>query len=90
MEALLAIFIVKIPSIAGIGGLFAGLISRRFPVGLIIGALMGVLDSVVLEAVNVGTVSPASWTMAILAGVVMSAVGRLLKNVFFGKKSASS
>jgi nicotinamide riboside transporter PnuC len=75
MEALLAIFLVKIPSIAGIGGLIAGLLTLRLSKALTIGAVLGVIESIVLEMVRFGPSSPVSWVMAILAAMLMAFVG---------------
>ncbi|MBG6178681.1 uncharacterized membrane protein YvlD (DUF360 family) [Labrenzia sp. EL_208] len=79
MEALLAIFLVKIPSIAGVGGLIAGLLTRKLSKALTIGAGLGVIDSIVLEMVRYGPGSPVGWVMAVLAAVLMAFVGWFIR-----------
>ena len=79
MNALLALFIVKIPSLAGIGGLLAGFLNERLSKALTIGAILGALDGLLFSAIRSGNISAGSFIMGIVAAVAMAALGWFIR-----------
>ena len=50
MAALIGIFLAKVLSIAGIGGLITGLFVRKWPIAVCAGVAFGVVDTLVLAS----------------------------------------
>ena len=84
MAALFGIFVAKLLSIAGIGGLVSGLFIKNWPMAAGAGVVLGVLDTLVLASMRYTGVAPISWIMAILVAVLMATFGWWLR----GRKRA--
>ena len=80
---LLGIFVGKLLSIAGVGGLISGLFIKNWPMAAGAGVALGVLDTLVLGSLTM-RVAPISWIMAILVAVLMATLGWWLR----GRKRA--
>lgn len=79
MAALLGIFLAKLLSIAGIGGILSGLFIKHWPIAAGLGVAFGVLDTVVLASTRYTGVASISWVMAIFVGVLMATLGWWLR-----------
>lgn len=79
MAIILGIFIAKLLSIAGIGGLIAGLFIRRWPMAAGAGVALGIVDTLVLASMRYTVVVPISWIMAILVAVLTATLGWWLR-----------
>jgi hypothetical protein len=75
MAVLLGIFPAKLMSIAGIGGIVAGLMIKNWPMAASAGVAFGILDTLVLASVRVTGVESISWIMAILVAVLTATLG---------------
>ena len=75
MGTLLGLFLSKLLSIAGLGGLIAGLFIRHWPVAVGAGLAFGVIDSLVLASMRYLGLVPIEWIMAILVGVLAAILG---------------
>ena len=79
MAVLLVIFLVKLLSLVGIGGLIAGLFIKKWPVAAGAGLALGIIDSLVLASMRYTGVDPIDYAMAILVAILMATVGWLLR-----------
>lgn len=77
--AFIAIFVAKLLSIAGIGGLISGLFLRKWPHAILSGIVFGVIDTLFLASTRYTGVAPISWIMAILVAVIMALAGWWLR-----------
>lgn len=75
MTALVAIFLAKLLSIAGIGGFIAGLFIRHWPVAVGAGMALGVVDTLVLASTRYTGVDQISWIIAIIVAVLAATLG---------------
>jgi hypothetical protein len=79
IAVLIGVFFAKLLSIAGIGGLIAGLLTRNILVALSLGLALGVVDTLLLASMRYTGVSPLSWIMAIFVAMLMATVGWFLR-----------
>jgi len=77
--ALLGIILAKVLSIAGIGGLVAGLFIRSLGVAAAIGTACGVVDTAILASMRYTGVEASSWIVAIAVGAAMAALGWVIR-----------
>lgn len=75
MAVLFGIFLAKLLSIAGIGGLIAGLFIRHWPMAAVAGVALGIVDTLVLASTRYTGVAPISWIMAIFVAVLTATLG---------------
>jgi hypothetical protein len=75
MAALVAIFLAKLLSIAGIGGLISGLFIKQWPMAAGAGVALGVFDTLLLSSMLYTGVDPISWIMAIFVGALTATLG---------------
>jgi hypothetical protein len=73
--ALFAVFVAKVLSLAGIGGLISGLFIKRWPIAALAGVAFGGLDTIILASVRVTGVDFLSLVMAILAAASTASLG---------------
>jgi hypothetical protein len=79
MAVLLAIFLAKLLSIAGIGGFISGLLIKQWPMAAGVGVAFGVIDTLVLASMRYTGVAPISWIMAIFVAVLTATLGWWLR-----------
>lgn len=79
MGVLLGISLAKLLSIAGIGGLIAGLFIRQWTIDAGGGVALGVVDTLELASTRYTGVAPISWIMAILVAVLTATLGWWLR-----------
>jgi hypothetical protein len=75
MVALFGIFLAKLLSIAGIGGLIAGLFAKKWAVAAGLGVALGIVDTLLLASIQYTDIAPISWAMAIIVAVLMATLG---------------
>lgn len=75
MAVLFGVFLAKLLSIAGIGGLIAGLFIRHWLMAAVAGMALGVVDTLVLASTSYTAVAPISWIMAIFVAVLTATLG---------------
>ena len=71
--------LAKLLSIAGVGGLVSGLLTRRAWLAVALGATWGIADTVVLSTQWASPVPEAAWVFAVIAGVGTALLGWLVK-----------
>lgn len=79
MAVLFGIFLAKLLSIAGIGGLIAGLTAQKWSTAAGVGVALGIVDTLILTSIRYTNIAPISWAMAIFVAVLMATLGWWLR-----------
>jgi LPXTG-motif cell wall-anchored protein len=79
MAYLVGIFIAKLLSIAGIGGLLVGLFVKRWPIAVAVGLMLGIVDTLLLASTRYTGVTGDNWIMAIIVAMLTASLGWWLR-----------